>query len=132
MMLKERMLLRNKTSSAIVAVSDIDRAREFYGDTLGLEFECGSEEEALRFRTGDTELIVYPSEFAGTNKANAVVWSAGDDFDSIVGQLRDQRVRFEEYPDMGMDLSNGVHSQGDFKGVWFKDPDGNILHIQNM
>ena len=132
MMLKERMLLRNKTSSAIVAVSDIDRAREFYGDTLGLEFEGGSEEEALRFRTGDTELIVYPSEFAGTNKANAVVWSAGDDFDTIVGQLRDQRVRFEEYPDMGMDLSNGVHSQGDFKGVWFKDPDGNILHIQNM
>jgi hypothetical protein len=31
-----------------------------------------------------------------------------------------------------MDLSNGVHSKGDFKGVWFKDPDGNILHIQNM
>jgi catechol 2,3-dioxygenase-like lactoylglutathione lyase family enzyme len=132
MMLKERMLLRNKTSSAIVAVSDIDRAREFYGDTLGLELEGGSKEEALRFRTGDTELIVYPSEFAGTNKANAVVWSAGDDFDTIVGQLRDQRVRFEEYPDLGMDLSNGVHSQGDFKGVWFKDPDGNILHILNM
>jgi catechol 2,3-dioxygenase-like lactoylglutathione lyase family enzyme len=132
MMLKEKMLLRNKTSSAIVAVSDVDRAREFYTDTLGLEFEGGSEEDALRFRTGDTELIVYRSEFAGTNKANAVVWSAGDDFDAIVDQLRDQRVRFEEYPDMGMDLSNGVHSKGDFKGVWFKDPDGNILHIQNM
>ena len=132
MMLKEKMLLRNKTSSAIVAVSDIDRARDFYADTLGLEPEGGSERTALKFRTGDTDLIVYESEFAGTNKANAVVWSAGDDFDDIVDQLRDQRIKFEEYPDMGMDLSNGVHSKGDFKGIWFKDPDGNILHIQNM
>jgi len=132
MMLKEKTLLRNKTSSAIVAVSDIDRARDFYADTLGLEPESGSERTALKFRTGDTDLIVYESEFAGTNKANAVVWSAGDDFDDIVDQLRDQRIKFEEYPDMGMDLSNGVHSKGDFKGIWFKDPDGNILHIQNM
>jgi len=132
MMLKEKTLLRNKTSSAIVAVSDIDRARDFYADTLGLEPEGGSEKTALKFRTGDTDLIVYESEFAGTNKANAVVWSAGDDFDDIVDQLRDQRIKFEEYPDMGMDLSNGVHSKGDFKGIWFKDPDGNILHIQNM
>jgi len=132
MMLKEKTLLRNKTSSAIVAVSDIDRARDFYADTLGLEPEGGSERTALKFRTGDTDLIVYESEFAGTNKANAVVWSAGDDFDDIVDQLRDQRIKFEEYPDMGMDLSNGVHSKGDFKGIWFKDPDGNILHIQNM
>jgi hypothetical protein len=31
-----------------------------------------------------------------------------------------------------MDISGGVHRSGDFKGVWFKDPDGNILHIGNM
>ena len=132
MMLKEKLLLRDKPSSAIVAVNDIDRARQFYAETLGLEPQGGSEETALRYRTGDTELIVYKSEFAGTNKANAVVWSAGDDFGTIVDQLRDQGVSFEEYPDMGMDISHGVHSSGDFEGVWFKDPDGNILHIGNM
>ena len=132
MMLKEKLLLKDKTSSAIIAVSDLDRAREFYAETLGLEPDGASEEDMLTFRTGDTQLIVYESEFAGTNKANAVVWNAGHDFDEIASQLREQGIRFEEYPDLGMDISNGIHRQGDFKGVWFKDPDGNILHIGNM
>jgi catechol 2,3-dioxygenase-like lactoylglutathione lyase family enzyme len=131
-MLKEKLLLRDKPSSAIVAASDLDRARDFYIETLGLEPEGGSGGETLKFRTGDTHMIVYKSEFAGTNKANAVVWMAGEDFDAIAGQLREQGVTFEEYPELGMDISGGVHRSGDFKGVWFKDSDGNILHIGNM
>jgi catechol 2,3-dioxygenase-like lactoylglutathione lyase family enzyme len=131
MLLKEKLLLGNKPSSAIVAVSDLDRARKFYAETLGLEADNTSQ-ETLAFRTGDTQLIVYKSEYAGTNKANAVVWSAPEDFDAIVDQLREQGVRFEEYPDMGMEISCGVHRSGDFKAVWFKDPDGNILHVNNM
>ena len=132
MMLKEKLLLKDKPSSAIIAVSDIGRARDFYGETLGLEPEGGAEEDMLTFRTGDTRLILYKSEFAGTNKANAVVWNGGDDFDAIAGQLKERGTRFEEYPDLGMDISGGVHRSGDFKAVWFKDPDGNILHITNM
>jgi catechol 2,3-dioxygenase-like lactoylglutathione lyase family enzyme len=132
MLLKEKLLLGNKPSSAIVAVSDLDRARKFYAETLGLESVGEAEQEVLTFRTGDTQLMVYKSEYAGTNKANAVVWSAPEDFDAIVDQLRKQGVRFEEYPDMGMDISRGVHRSGDFKAVWFKDPDGNILHVNNM
>jgi hypothetical protein len=46
--------------------------------------------------------------------------------------LRGNGVTFEEYPDMGMSITGGVHSSADFKGVWFKDPDGNILHLNNM
>jgi len=132
MLLKEKLLLGNNPSSAIVAVSDLDRAREFYGDTLGLETAGGSEQQVLTFRTGDTQLVVYKSQFAGTNKANAVVWSAPRDFEVIVDQLREQGVGFEEYPDLGMAIEGGVHRSGDFKGVWFKDPDGNVLHVANM
>ncbi len=132
MMLKEKLLLKDKPSSAIVAVRDIDRARDFYAETLGLEPEDGAGDDMLTLRTGDTKLIVYQSEFAGTNKANAVTWNAGKDFDAIAEQLKEQGVRFEEYPDMGMEISGGVHRSGDFKTVWFKDPDGNILNIGNM
>jgi catechol 2,3-dioxygenase-like lactoylglutathione lyase family enzyme len=131
-MLKEKLLLKDKPSSAILAVSDLDRARDFYVDTLGLEPVDRSEEGVLTLRTGDTQLVVYESEFAGTNKANAAVFNAGRDFDEIAAQLREQGIRFEEYPDLGMDIANGIHRQGDFKGIWFKDPDGNILHIGNM
>ena len=118
--------------SAIVAVRDLDRARTFYTETLGLEPEGGGGEDVLTLRTGETQLVVYESEFAGTNKANAVVWNAGDDFDEIAGQLREQDIAFEEYPELGMEISGGIHRSGEFKGVWFKDPDGNILHVGNM
>ena len=132
MMLKEKLLLKDKPSSAIVAVRDLDRARDFYTETLGLEPEGEAGEDVLTLRTGDTKLTVYESEFAGTNKANAVVWNAGKDFGEIASQLKEQGIAFEEYPDLGMEISGGVHRSGDFKGIWFKDPDGNILHIGNM
>ncbi len=131
-MLKEKLLLKDKSSSAIVAVSDLDRAREFYAEMLGLEAQTGSEQDVLTFRTGETQLIVYKSDSAGTNKANAAVWDAGKDFDAIAGQLKEQGVAFEEYPDMGMEITGGIHRSGDFKAIWFKDPDGNILHINSM
>jgi extradiol dioxygenase family protein len=132
MMLKEKLLLKDRPSSAIVAVADLDRARDFYAETLGLDSTAEAEEGVLTFRTGDTQLVVYESEFAGTNKANAVVWNAGEDFDAIAEQLREQGVAFEVYPDLGMDIVDGVHRSRGFKGVWFKDPDGNILHVANM
>ena len=133
MMLKEKLLLKGKPSSAIVAVRDLDRARDFYSETLGLEPESGAgEDDVLTLRTGDTRLILYESEFAGTNKANAVVWNAGKDFAEIASQLNQQGIAFEEYPDLGMEISGGVHRSGEFKGIWFMDPDGNILHIGNM
>ena len=131
MPLKEATLLKGKPSSAIVAVRDLGPAREFYGETLGLEAES-DDEDMIEFRTGETRLVVYVSDFAGSNKANAAVWNGGGDFDAIVGQLRDRDVVFEEYPELGMDIANGVHSSGGFKGVWFKDPDGNVLHVTNM
>ena len=132
MMLKEKLLLRNRPSSAIVAVRDLDRARAFYAETLGLEPAGGSAEGVLTFHTGDTQLVVYESAFAGSNKANAVVWNAGAEFDAIADQLREQGVTFETYPELGMDIADGIHRAGGFKGVWFKDPDGNILHVANM
>lgn len=124
-------MLKDIDSSAILAVSDLARARMFYHDKLGLALEQDSD-NVLSFRTGKTTLNVYVSDFAGTNKANAVVWGVGDQIDAIVADLTAKGVTFEHYPDMGLDYRNGIHSSGDFKAVWLKDPDGNILHLNNM
>ena len=123
-------MLKAHNSSAIVAVRDLDRAREFYGDTLGLEFVEGGD-GPLVFRTGDTRLVVYPSEFAGTNRANAVVWGVGDRLEGIVADLRGKGVMFERYDMEGATFADGVHRFGDFRAAWFKDPDDNILHINS-
>lgn len=122
-------MLRDKDSAAIVAVSKMGEARAFYEETLGLEYVEG-DDNVMQFKTGATTLVVYRSDFAGTNKANAVVWGVGDEIESIVADLRAKGVQFERYP--GMDFHDGIHSAGDFKMVWFKDPAGNILHLNSM
>lgn len=123
-------MLKDRNSSAIVAVSDLDRARTFYEDTLGLTREPGGEEEGvLGFRTGDTHLTVYKSDYAGTNKANAVTWDMKGDLVETVNDLRAKGVTFERYDFPGMEWRDGVHEAGPVKLAWFKDHDGNILHL---
>ena len=124
-------MLKDRNSSAIVAVADIERARIFYEETLGLT-RVREQEQAgvLGFRTGETALTIYKSDYAGTNKANAVSWEMKGDFIETVNDLRSKGVEFENYGDMdGMTFSDGVYSAGAVKLVWFKDPDGNILHL---
>jgi catechol 2,3-dioxygenase-like lactoylglutathione lyase family enzyme len=124
-------MLKNKNSSAILAVRDIARARAFYENKLGLEVADDSMGDVVTFRTGDTYLNVYVSEFAGTNRANAVVWDCGDDIDAIVADLEARGVAFEHYPDIG-NLEGNIHAADGMKLVWLKDPDGNILHLNSM
>ncbi|HEY0324591.1 MAG TPA: VOC family protein [Allosphingosinicella sp.] len=124
-------MLKDHDSSAILAVSDLARARAFYGDTLGLQLADEGVEGVLVYKTGATKLVVYRSDYAGTNRANAVVWGVGDDIDLIVAALEAKGAAFEHYPDIGR-LDGNVHVDGAAKLVWLKDPDGNILHINNM
>jgi catechol 2,3-dioxygenase-like lactoylglutathione lyase family enzyme len=120
-------MLKNKNSSAIVAVKDLDRARTFYSDVLELNLADTSMEGMLGYRTGSTWLTVYKSDFAGTNQANAVTWDVGVELDDIVSGLKDRGVVFEHYDDMGR--QGDIHVCGAMRLVWFKDPDGNILHL---
>jgi catechol 2,3-dioxygenase-like lactoylglutathione lyase family enzyme len=125
-------MLKDHASSAILAVADLARAREFYEQVLGLEpLEEGAEEGVLTYRTGATRLVVYRSDHAGTNEANAVVWGVGDDLDAIVAALEAKGAAFEHYPEIGR-LDGNVHLAEGARLVWLKDPDGNVLHINSM
>ena len=109
-----------------------DRARSFYENTLGLE-ALQEPPGAILYRSGDSVVLVYTSEYAGTNKATAAMWAVGDDFDSIIQGLRDKGVTFEHYDDLPETSREGdVHQMGDLKSVWFEDPDGNILNLVNQ
>ena len=121
-------MLRDMNSAAIVAVKDLAMAQQFYGETLGLDL-IRADEHVAEFKTGDTSLVVYVSQFAGTNKANAVVWGVGEEIEQIVADLSAKGVVFEHYD--SMDRKGDIHRAGDFRMVWFKDPDGNILHLNS-
>lgn len=124
-------MLDRHDSSAIVAVRDLARARAFYEGTLGLTLVEGGGDAPLVFKTGATHLVVYPSEFAGSNQANAVVWGVGEAIEDIAADLAAKGVTFERYEMDGATYADGLHRMGDFRMVWFKDPDGNILHLNS-
>ena len=96
-------------------------------ESLGYSVEDHGDIFALQ--TGATRLNVYKSDFAGTNQANAVVWDAGGDVEAIAADLRAAGVALEEYPDGFDRVTDGVHVEDEFRAIWFKDPDGNILHV---
>lgn len=125
-------MLGSYDSSAIVAVRDLDRARAFYADVLGLDSEADEGTGVLLFKTGATTPVVYPSEEAGTNRANAVVFSGIEDLDAVVDALRERGVTFEHYDLPGLTLDGDVHRHGDDGLVWFKDPDGNLIHLNTL
>ena len=114
---------------ANVAVKDLDTARRFYEQTLGLVPVHNEGGELIVYRSGKTVLNVYRSQFAGTNQATAVTWSVGDQLDAVVRQLKERGVRFEHYELPGLKREGDVHVGGDMKVAWFKDPDGNILNV---
>jgi catechol 2,3-dioxygenase-like lactoylglutathione lyase family enzyme len=125
-------MLGDKNVAATLPVRDMDAARDFYENTLGLSLlEGGPEDpEAVTYRSGGSAVLVYRSNYAGTNQATAATWAVGDDFDWIVEGLRGKGVTFERYDDLpGTTREGDVHLIGDLKAVWFKDPDGNILNL---
>ena len=124
-------MLGDSEAIATIAVKDLTVARKFYEGTLGLEVARATGTEALTFKTGRAELIIYRSQFAGSNKATAVNWRVGDELDAIVAALAGKGVAFEHYDLPGLTQKGDVHAFGEFKSAWFKDPDGNIIALMN-
>jgi catechol 2,3-dioxygenase-like lactoylglutathione lyase family enzyme len=125
-------MLANKDAMATIAVKDIGAARKFYQNTLGFQPVGDMGSDVMTLRSGNSTIVVYRSQFAGTNKATAATWGVGDEMGSIVQTLKQKGVAFEHYDMDGVRREGDVHVMGDFKAAWFKDPDGNILHINNQ
>jgi len=121
-------MLGKADATPMIAVKDINRAKEFYSDKLGLKpfQEMGG--EFFMLKSGDTTLNVYKSEFAGTNKATALTFDV-DDIDAEVRELKGKGISFEHYDVQGLKADGDIYSGEGMKTAWFKDPDGNILSL---
>jgi len=121
-------MLADKDAVATIAVKDLKVAKKFYGDTLGLKPTPVPEPEVLNYKSGNSTVLVYKSQFAGSNKATTVTWIV-DDVDGTVRDLKAKGIAFEHYDFPGMTRKGDVHIAGKSKAAWFKDPDGNILAV---
>ena len=115
-------------ATPMIAVKDLDRARKFYEDTLGLETKDEMGREVLTMKSGDTLINVYRSEFAGTNKATALTFEV-DDAEKEVKELKEKGILFEHYDMPGLERQGDLYVAEGFKTAWFKDPDDNILSL---
>lgn len=112
----------------VLAVTDLDRARDFYEKTLGLEPR--ESVEGVVYRAGGVEILVYPSSYAGTNKATAAAFMVPEAaFDTEVADLRRRGVTFQTFDMEGLTWNDGVADMDGMRAVWFADPDGNILNV---
>ena len=120
-------MLGKSDATPMIAVSDLDRARKFYEETLGLS-EVDDFGEGFMLESGGTRLSIYRSEFAGTNKATALTFDV-DDIESEVRDLKGKGIAFEHYDLEGLKADGDIYSGEGMKTAWFKDPDGNILSL---
>jgi catechol 2,3-dioxygenase-like lactoylglutathione lyase family enzyme len=127
-------MLETAEITAVVPVSDIDKAVEFYGGALGLTLDVRRDDLAqnreAEFRAGDGTLLVYESVGAGQSR-HTVAGFRVDDIDSIANDLRERGVVFEEYDTPDLKTENGIATIGDLRAAWARDPDGNILAFES-
>ena len=126
-------MLSKAEIAAIVPVSNVDKAVEFYGNVLGLELDVRRddlpENREAEFRAGDGSLVVYESVAAGQSRGTVAGFRV-EDLDAVVAGLRERGVAFEEYDLPDLKTENGIASIGDLRAVWARDPDGNIIAFE--
>jgi catechol 2,3-dioxygenase-like lactoylglutathione lyase family enzyme len=108
------------------SVDDIQKAKQFYGETLGLRVSEQNGMLTLHI-AGDRDTLVYPKD-DHTAAAFTILNFPVEDVDRTVEELAARGVRFERYEGFDQD-EKGVFRGGGPLIAWFKDPAGNVLSV---
>jgi catechol 2,3-dioxygenase-like lactoylglutathione lyase family enzyme len=123
-------MLTNSRAFSGFAVDDIDKAREFYGGTLGLETSDDNGLLTLHL-AGGRDTLVYPKpDF--TPATYTILNFPVEDIDAVAAELAGRGVAFERYEGFGQDANGVSRDTGGPPIAWFKDPAGNILSVLEM
>ena len=111
------------------AVDDLQKAHQFYGETLGLRTERDEDMPLLALHlAGDRDTMVYEKpDFAPATYT--ILNFAVDDIEAAVDELTSRGVTMERYEGFGQDEKGISRDQGGPPIAWFKDPAGNILAV---
>ena len=128
------MLASGRVATRLPA-QDLDRARSFYAEKLGLE-PVEERVGGLRYVCGGCEFALFTSAGASSGDHTQMGWEV-EDIDATVSELRARGVVFEEYDGPDMKTVDGIaHIEGNYpskgnaeRGAWFRDSEGNMLGI---
>lgn len=113
-------------ATCILPVKDMDRARRFYGEQLGLDAVGGKPDGKFVYRCGGTEIALFPKP-EGTQARHTALSFRVDDIAAAIATLKGRGVAFADYDFPGLKTVGHVCVLGAEKAAWFEDTEGNIL-----
>jgi catechol 2,3-dioxygenase-like lactoylglutathione lyase family enzyme len=128
-------MLRNAKVAARLPAKDLERARAFYSEKLGLD-PIEQREGGLRYVCASGEFAIFISAGVQSGTHTQMGWEV-ENIEATVGELRARGVKFEEYDLPGLKTANGIAEiAGNYaskgvaeRGEWFRDSEGNLLGI---
>jgi predicted enzyme related to lactoylglutathione lyase len=126
-------MLENAPIMPTLVTTDMERAKRFYGEKLGLEPLDVSAPATTMFQAGAGTMMVLYEREGGINADHTVAgWMVGD-VEKTVEALSARGVVFEQYDMPGLKTDErGIAELGGVKTAWFKDSEGNILAISGQ
>lgn len=119
-------MLNAKKALSSFSVDDIQKARDFYGKTLGLELSAGAEGTLV---LSEARTLIYPKPNHRPATFTVLNFPV-DDVEKAVDELSQRGVRFEVYNETSLKTDARGISRGNGPTIaWFKDPAGNILSV---
>ena len=123
-------MLTDKSTYATLPVADLDRARRFYSETLGIEEQMATE-GGVMYSSGGTSFFVYPSRTRPAGHTQ-MSWRVAD-IKNEVAELRAHGIELERFEIPGVESEHGINHVGpNVWTAWFKDPDGNLLGLTQI
>ena len=126
------MSLTHRTVAMMLPVTDVDRARTFYSESLGLDYTGTNDEgSAMYALDGGSTLVLLPRPQSTPSESTAMSFEV-DDIASEITALEGTGVVFVDYDLPDLRTVDHVCVMGAEKAAWFKDPDGNVLCLHQQ
>ncbi len=113
---------------ATIPVTDLDRAKDFYADTLGLEVLWENAASVRLGCGGGTELSIFRR--APSTADHTLAHFEVADIEAVVGELEKREVKFIDYGEGPLQTTGHIAQIGPARGAWLRDPDDNILGLR--
>lgn len=126
------MTLTHRSVAMMLPVTDVDRARTYYTESLGLDYTGTDDEGSAMFALeGGSTLVLLPRPDSHPSESTAMSFEV-DDITTEIGELEGRGVVFEDYDMPGLKTVDHVAIMGSEKAAWFKDPDGHVLCLHQQ
>jgi catechol 2,3-dioxygenase-like lactoylglutathione lyase family enzyme len=121
-------MLANRRAFATIPATDMERAKRWYEDKLGLKPASENMVGAIYELGGGSGFLLYPTEHAG-KAPNTLMGFESTDMEGDVAALKAKGVVFEEIDEGDLKTVNSIATIGSLKGAWFRDSENNILSL---